>query len=1108
MYELLCFGRICIENGVSEEVSLRSQKHLALLVYLASWPRRRHPREQLAALFWDTEPRLARHSLSQALYDIRKTLPELGLEATVQRVRLPEESGLTFEAREFERAIRENELARAVELYEGDFAPDLEVAGTSRFARWVEEERHRLRLEAEAVLHRYVRTSDSKAHWGQMFLSARKLLRMDALNEEAHRALMRGLWLQGDQASALRHFERERDFLARELPDGISDETMDLVDRIRSSRPGANDRIVEHGAPAEMIGREEEFELLQERVRALAAGGDGGFVIVRGEAGLGKTRLLEELTDVATLEEVRVLESRCYAAESAVAFGPVVDGLASVAADRADAEELRYYQLGHLFPTLFGEPDREADPYGAPAAGRRRLFEEAVDLVHREVEHRPLLWVVEDVHWIDSSSAALLHHLLRRLRGRAFLLIASVRAFEQIRSTAAELLAGRDDPVDRLTIDLDPLSLEETGALLEQLEEGLAERVDCRAFHRLSGGNPYYLVELARVREEVGGLGGGDSEPGALGQKAVRGKVGAVIHRRLRGLSPGALRILEVAAVAGRKASAPLVAAASGLELTELNEPSRELYAHGLLEDVDGRIQFLHDITREYVYGKMGGLQRSALHLAVGETLASGEAAVEPGVLAHHFRAANDSARAYEYAILAAREFRESQGHEEAISHAEFALKAANGAEERTAALEILSQAELAVGNLVQAQSYLEDLIHLGSLPPRETTSIRLDLIHAHVEQSDWEGAIEQLDELDHRLEKVDPEARLEAEMRALYFRLKVAMRRRDHATATGVAKEFRRRRESSTSVAKSLVATGLAGISLGTYALFYRTASEARQEVDKLRKIEGQLPDELWIRSRLLQGTVAVKLGRWDEAEYCFRSALERASAKNAVLLKGHLLNNLSCVALEQGDWSRFEELYQEIEQLYGSLPQQLFLRLSPKLNYANSLWYSGRLRKSQELYHESWELVDRFEGEASRPDLEASLALTHLQAGEEGAGQKYARLVNSYEWSSLRGVQDRFKIVWIQAYTLWQSDPEAAYAKLKQRIVEEERRDQVSALKLKIIHDELQTANSSDRNRMTEVQDHKLESLVREMRLGWFVYFFKRWLRQVDQKSRSSLT
>ncbi|MFQ5690184.1 MAG: AAA family ATPase, partial [Gemmatimonadota bacterium] len=697
MYRLQCFGTLLVETLDGREIHFRSRKHLALLLYLATHPKRAIGRGSLAALFWDTDEDAARHSLSQALYDLRKRLHPFQLHTRGGGLRLAE-GQVRYEGAEFEEAIRSGDLTVATALYRGAFAPNLERVGAMDFERWYEAERDRFRTLAQMCLRKYVEQCDLQGQWGEMCLTALRLVKLDPLDEGAHRSLMRALWLHGDQQSALKHYAEVRSFLVKELPTGPSAETLELVERIKSSRPRASRPLQPGDQRLPLVGRASEFEKLRTEVRQIRSK-RGRILVLRGEAGIGKTRLLEEMAKIAPVEGIAHFRSRCYPAEANVAYGPILDGIQPIATRLVKSSILAshdYYQLGHLFPQLFVRPPEEEFEAIDPAVRQRRLYEEVTDLIRRMCAATPVLWVVEDVQWIDRSSASLLHYIARRLRERPFTLILSVRSEIALGEAAARLMGEAGAQVETHFLDLGPLDEASVRELIV-LAAGDADEDARQLAEKYSGGNPFYALEILRAAQA--GDGGGPRSQGLTrASLLISNRLRVLLTARLQGLPPQALRLLEAVAALDRHAAPQHVTKVAGLLRHEAEPLSMELCARGLLREAEDRFEFTHDIMREFVYKNLGLLRRAALHLAVGEILASASDA-GPAILAHHFQLGADQARAYEFAIRGAEEAVSTCAHREAVSMATVAQSVAATPEHRFAALRLRAEAELAAGD-------------------------------------------------------------------------------------------------------------------------------------------------------------------------------------------------------------------------------------------------------------------------------------------------------------------------------------------------------------------------------------------------------------------------
>ncbi len=690
MFLIQSLGGVRIQDSSGDTIRLRSRKHVALLVYLAASGRQVYARDSLARLLWETPLDRARHSLSQAIYDLRRNLPGAIGSATGDAVHL-ETSAFRLDAVEFEQALKAGELSLAVDLYRGPFADNLARVGTDDFERWLEAERLRLARLGEMALRRYVRQCDEAGQWGEMCVAALRLVKLSSLDEEAHRALMRGLWFHGDAASAIRHYEEVVGSLEKELPGGVSKETQLLAERIRST-PAPEpwvDNLGELQTP--FLGREDEMETLRTSVRNISEAPKTA-ILVSGEAGIGKSRLVSEFTRSVALENIRLLESRCYPAEADVPYGPVIDGLRPIAADvaRRPAADLESFtRIGHLlseFEHLTADGEQRVDP----SAWRRRLYEEVTSVVRLALEAAPIAWVIEDVQWMDATSTSLLHYLTRRLEGYPFLLIATLRVARGAELPDALPLSPPGSSELSSEVRLQALTGDEIGELLKRASPDPGHKAAVELAQQLAGGNPLFGLEVFRAAV-------GSTEWAAEASRwdpLTDARLSKVLAVRLKGLSRKGLKLLQATAVLERQATPGAVAAVAGLSLPEAAEASAEPYGRGLLQDRNSRLGFVHDIVREYVYSGMTVLSRTALHLTAAEFLEE-SSETNAATLARHFHLGENRSLTYKHSMRAARDAKASAGQMEAAAMADLAVRSSHGQAERLDALHLLAEAEL-----------------------------------------------------------------------------------------------------------------------------------------------------------------------------------------------------------------------------------------------------------------------------------------------------------------------------------------------------------------------------------------------------------------------------
>jgi DNA-binding CsgD family transcriptional regulator/tetratricopeptide (TPR) repeat protein len=402
------------------------------------------------------------------------------------------------------------------------------------------------------------------------------------------------------------------------------------------------------------VGRAAELGVLEAARRRAAAG--PSVVVVGGEAGVGKTRLVDEFARRCQAEDVRVLVGGCIElGEEGVPFAPVVTALRAMLRTMEPEAARRWIghgrtDLSRLLPELGGLPAGEGQAVGPElTSAQGRLFELLLDLVERIAAERPTVLVVEDMHWADQSTRELLGFLVRGLRRSGLLLVLTYRVDElhrrhPLRPFLAELERIRwVERVELERFDRAELIAQLTGILGEPPSAELVDEV----FERAQG-NPFFTEEL--VAASAAGLGG--QLPPTLRD---------TLMARVEVLPDRTQHVLRVAATAGRQVEHDVLAEVAGLPDAELFEALRQAVStYVLVSDNEcDAYAFRHALVQEAVYGDLLPGERSRLHAAYAVTLATRqdgggcERASAAAELAHHWYAAHDMERALPAAVEA-----------------------------------------------------------------------------------------------------------------------------------------------------------------------------------------------------------------------------------------------------------------------------------------------------------------------------------------------------------------------------------------------------------------------------------------------------------------------
>jgi hypothetical protein len=439
------------------------------------------------------------------------------------------------------------------------------------------------------------------------------------------------------------------------------------------------------GEQSRFVGRGPELRRLDQFL-AEAVDGSQSVVLLSGEPGIGKTRLVREFCRHAHAEGASVLYGRSDE-ETVVPYQPFVETLrhyiASCPPDALRAQLGDSTDLVRLVPELADRlPVDEAAASGGEGE-RQRLFESVSRLLANASIVTPLVVVLDDLHWADEATLHLLGHVVRWPQRAAALVLATYRETELAPDhPLSELIAAlsREELMHRLP--LVGLSERDTTDLVDALSEVSRAPGLARAIHDQTAGNPLFVAELVRHLDELG-------PASSLDEAGIPERIKQVIDYRVGGLDEATRRVLTIASVVGREFGIDALEWVSGLSRGALASAVDEAVSARVIAPAaraPGRYEFTHPLIRETLYGALSAKDRVNLHRAVAEVF---EALFTEGLgsslseLAHHYLAgvpAADPARAVDYAERAAREATRILAYEEAAGLLERALEALDAA--------------------------------------------------------------------------------------------------------------------------------------------------------------------------------------------------------------------------------------------------------------------------------------------------------------------------------------------------------------------------------------------------------------------------------------------
>jgi DNA-binding SARP family transcriptional activator len=663
--QVALLGDQTIVDPATGAVRTRSTHTTTLLAYLVT----RHPaaqsRQRIAELFWpDSTGTQALTNLRRELHHLRAALGESpSLVITTRELAWRDTAGCRVDVRTFgiERAAALAALAArdgagvlshaavAVEAYRGDLLP-------GRDEDWLIEARAELQRQCVELCDLLCRTRTATGDPAGAMSAARRRIALRPLEEAGYQTLMRLQADLGDRAGAVSTYHHCASVLERELGLPPDPSTRQVLRRVlghptatgppatgpTATGPTATGLTVAGPAPgpgdpyspadaaepvarrsgvaaAELVGRGRELAVLRAAWQAAVAGAPS-MAVVRGDAGVGKTRLIAELAALAGARGAVVAGTECFDASRRLALSPVADWLRhpAIRAATGRLDPVWRTEVERLVPPAApagpAEPTTATGPLGSAVADswqRHRFFEGMARALLST--GRPLLLMLDDLQWCDQETLAFLPFFLG-LTGEAPVLVAGT-----LRDPGDDAAGDGPEPAEwaravragRFTeLSLGPLDAAGTGRVAEAITGHPLRPEQAALLQAATGGFPLYVVEAAR--------GALDAADGVARPEA---DMTAVLRHRLEQLSPPARELAGLAAAVGRNFSLDLLTEAADLDADTVVEAVDELWRRRVVRERPDGYDFTHDLLRDAAYALVSPPRRWLLHRRVAQYL-------------------------------------------------------------------------------------------------------------------------------------------------------------------------------------------------------------------------------------------------------------------------------------------------------------------------------------------------------------------------------------------------------------------------------------------------------------------------------------------------------
>ncbi|OQY30870.1 MAG: hypothetical protein B6I38_06700, partial [Anaerolineaceae bacterium 4572_5.1] len=697
MLKYFLFGSLQIIQNYEPLALPTSVAARSLLSYLLLNKDTPHSRLALAGtLFPENEESLARRKLSQSLWQLRNTVPDL-VETDRHTIQVIEKN-IWVDVNAFQELSKSEEtISQAVELYTGELLPGF-------YDDWVILRREQLRETYLKSLERLVILNKRAGEFENALEYSQRLLEADPFQESVHHEVMRLYMALEQPLSALRQFKTCRQILkaelgaepnpatiqlAEEITRKIAQETLTIPHQIETPTK-VRGQLSPQTLP--LVGRGAERRALLTHIDRVLDG-QGGLVLIEGEAGVGKTRLLQEIASDADWRGIQVLWGYGREMEVTSLYGPLVEALESGLTSLRVGQLIQIVDkpwiqaVKALLPTLASHlPELPPPPSSNLDKEQSRLLEALNQFLAAWTKITPLVVILENLHWIDYDTLDILPGLVRRMSSEGILLIATYRGEE---ARTYPILWDKIQTIDRAglreRIILPRLNASATGELIRGWLDFSVEAplFESRLFQETEG-NPLFVLETLRALQEESLLTQDESGQWSTPwdettddylELPIPSLVEDVIYRRISRLLPPERQTLNLAAILGSTFDYLIFHAVMEQDASTALFSLRKLVQRQLLEETSTGYQFTHDKILQVAYQKISPETRVHFHRKAGQALEriDSEKAAE---LARHFYRGELWEPAVRYKQQAGEQAEDIYAHYEALKHYSDGLKA------------------------------------------------------------------------------------------------------------------------------------------------------------------------------------------------------------------------------------------------------------------------------------------------------------------------------------------------------------------------------------------------------------------------------------------------
>ncbi len=619
----------------------------ALFYYLAI--KKNASRDELVDLLWsEQEDSLAKKNLRNAVYTLKKIFDE-DVVVSPQRANIMLNADIAWNI-DLESFIKCGNSS-CVELYTDEFLQGFLVKDAERFEQWMFQKREQYQYMYINKLNKLLKDCWDQKDLKSAEIYCKQLIGVDHLDEDSYRRLMEIYSKEGQHNKGIEVYNKLKSILSKELSISPDSRTIKVFEDLvkakthKADKPSLNDEEF-------FYGRTQELKLIHEAYDNFVKNSCGKAVIVLGEAGIGKSKLVERFFKLSDMSQVVLFETYCYQAEESYPLKPwneIFSKLSQHISQQSIYIPESWRQVaGCLFPTFDKSYEDSSNPaYERDDILKYQVVESTVlSILRKSAENKKIVLLFEDLQWIDDMSLSLLKSIILQDRNKSIMIIATCRnTFDKkidrfITEIAVKNLGTK--------IELLRLSMEDTEAfayalLNHKLTQELKELI-----YKETEGNIFFLVEfLNSIKQNNYEI-------------SITPKMKDILKSRIINVSEEGKKILNMASVFFDRVSLDILKELSGKDELELIELMEELQQKALLNEIVSNeeigFEFTHQKLREYIYSEMSASRRRLLHSRIAKLL---EAKLQNDVtdrlrysrLIYHYQHANDKLAQLKYSI-------------------------------------------------------------------------------------------------------------------------------------------------------------------------------------------------------------------------------------------------------------------------------------------------------------------------------------------------------------------------------------------------------------------------------------------------------------------------